>query len=70
MSQLSTKSLTFNQQLQMGAKNAKQWLYRVNATGFHDGLVQEFEFQKLSANPPVYPPEEERYTEVKSMYIR
>ena len=31
---------------------------------------EEFEFQKLSANPPVYPPEEERYTEVKSMYIR
>ena len=31
---------------------------------------EEFEFQKLSADPPVYPPEEERYTEVKSMYIQ
>jgi hypothetical protein len=58
MAQLSTRRLTFNQQLLMGRKKtAKQWLCTVNATGVSEGQVEEMQFQKLSINPPVYEPQ-------------
>ena len=57
MSQLSTRRLTFNHSsCANGRKENRQaqWLGTVNATGVHEGQVDEIQFQKLSINPPVY----------------